>query len=89
MEHLCQFVCGIAPPNLRVLRRALLLDGLGRLMKHVRKKAARKAALPEIDQKTLEERQRIAEHIASELRKAGYVCSLEDDSSARALRRDD
>ena len=87
MEHLCGFVCGIAPPNLRVLLRGLLLGGLGRLMKHVRKKAARKAVLPEVDQKILEERQRIAEHIVSELRKAGYGCPLEDDSSARVEAR--
>jgi hypothetical protein len=54
----------------------------------IRKRAARKAALPEVDPKILEERQRIAEHIVRELRKAGYVCSLGDSSLAPTLRRD-
>ena len=44
-------------------------------MGRIRKGAARKAALPKVDQKTLEERQRIAEQLVRELRKAGYVCS--------------
>jgi hypothetical protein len=57
-------------------------------MGRIRKGAARKAALPKVDQKTLEERQRIAEHIVRELRKAGFVCSLGDSSLAPTLRRD-
>ena len=57
-------------------------------MGRVRKGAARKAALPKVDQKIQEERQRIAEHIVRELQKAGYDCALGDDSVARALRRD-
>ena len=57
-------------------------------MGRIRKTAARKAALPKVDQKTLEERQRIAERLVRELRKAGYVCSLGDDSIVPTLRRD-
>jgi hypothetical protein len=41
-----------------------------------------------VDQKTLEERQRIAEHIVSELQKAGYECALGDSSFVPTLRRD-
>jgi hypothetical protein len=57
-------------------------------MGRIRKAAARKAALPKIDQKTLEERQRIAEQLVRELRKAGYVCSPGDNSLVPTLRRD-
>ena len=57
-------------------------------MGRIRKGAARKAALPEVDQKTLEERQRIAERIVGELRKAGFDCSLGDKSLVSTLRRD-
>ena len=53
-----------------------------------KKKAARKADPPESDQKTQEERQRIAEDIARALREAGYQCCLGDDSTARRLKRD-
>ena len=55
-------------------------------MGSIRKGAARKAALPKVDQKTPEERQRIAEQIISELQKAGYDCALGD--IVPTLRRD-
>ena len=57
-------------------------------MGRIRKAAARKAALPEVDQKIQEERQRIAEHLVRILREAGYGCSLGDNSLAPTLRRD-
>jgi hypothetical protein len=57
-------------------------------MGRIRKEAARKGALPEVDPKIQEERQRIAEHLVRILREAGYRCSLGDDSVAPTLRRD-
>ena len=57
-------------------------------MGRIRKEAAREAALPEVDDKIQEERQRIAEHLVRELRKADYGCSLGDGSLAPKLRRD-
>jgi len=57
-------------------------------MGSIRKGPARKAALPEVDQKTLEERQRIAEQLVRELRKADFDCSLGDTSLVPTLRRD-
>ena len=59
-------------------------SGVGR----IRKEAARKGALPELDPKIQEERQRIAEHLVRILREAGYGCSLGDDSVARRPERD-
>jgi hypothetical protein len=57
-------------------------------MGRIRKRAARKAAPPEVDQKIQEEeRQRIAERLVRALRKVGYLCSLEDNSIARTSRR--
>ena len=52
------------------------------------RKAASKAALLEADHKIQEERQRIAEHIVRELRKAGYDCTLGDSSFVPPLRCD-
>ena len=59
-------------------------------MGRIRKEAARKGALPEVDPKIQEERQRIAEHLVRIriLREAGYGCSLGDDSVARRPERD-
>jgi hypothetical protein len=57
-------------------------------MGRIRKGAARKAALPKVDQKIQEGRQRIAEHLVRELGKAGYVCSLGDNSFVPTLKRD-
>ena len=45
-------------------------------------------AVPPIDPKIQEERQRIAQDIARALREAGYECSLGDNGVARTLRRD-
>ena len=56
-------------------------------MGRIRKEAARKGALPEVDPKIQEERQRIAEHLVRILREAGYG-SLGDDSVARRPERD-
>jgi hypothetical protein len=66
----------------------MLLRGHGGVMVRSRKKAARKDALLGVDHKIQEERQRIAEQLVRELRKAGYVCSLGDNSIAPTLRRD-
>ena len=52
------------------------------------RKTASKADPAEVDPKIQEERQRIAEHLLRELRKAGYECSLGDDNTARRLKRD-
>ena len=57
-------------------------------MESIRKAAARKDALPGIDDKIQKERQRIAEHIVSELRKADIDCSLGDNSLVPTFRRD-
>ena len=57
-------------------------------MGRIGKDVARKGALPEVDPKIQEERQRIAEHLVSVLREAGYGCSLGDDSVARRPERD-
>ena len=57
-------------------------------MGRIRKKAAREAALPEVDDKIQEERQRIAEHLVRILQEEGYGCSLGDGSLAPKLRRD-
>ena len=57
-------------------------------MGRIRKEAAREGALPEVDPKIQEERQRIAEHLVRMLRDAGYDCSLGDNSLAPTLRRD-
>ena len=56
-------------------------------MGRIRKDVARKGALPEVDPKIQEERQRIAERLVRALREAGYR-TLEDDSVAPTLRRD-
>jgi hypothetical protein len=52
-------------------------------MERIRSATAPETALPKVDDKILEERQRIAEHLVRELRKAGFECSLGDDSTAR------
>jgi hypothetical protein len=57
-------------------------------MVRIRKGPARKDALPNVDQKTLKERQGIAEHLIRELRKAGYHCALGESSFVPTLRRD-
>jgi hypothetical protein len=54
----------------------------------IRKAAARKPALLEVDQKIQEERQRIAEHLVRKLQEVGFDCSLGDNSIAPTLRRD-
>ena len=66
----------------------MLLLGHGVVMGRIRKEAARKDALPGVDDKIQEERQRIAQDIARALREAGYECSLGDNGVARTLRRD-
>ena len=57
-------------------------------MRRIRGKAVPRKAVPPIDPKIQEERQRIAEDIARALREAGYECSLGGNSVARTLRRD-
>ena len=57
-------------------------------MRRIRGKAVPRKAVPPIDPKIQEERQRIAERLVRELRKAGYVCSLGHDSLVPTLRRD-
>jgi hypothetical protein len=57
-------------------------------MKRIRSATAPETALPEVDPKIQEERQRIAEHLVRALREAGYQCAFGDDSTARTLRRD-
>jgi hypothetical protein len=66
----------------------MLLRGHGVVMERIRKEAARKDALLGGDDKIQKERQRIAEQLVRELRKADYVCSLGDNSIAPTLRRD-
>jgi hypothetical protein len=44
-------------------------------MGRIRKKAARKAALPEVDDKIQEERLHFAKRLVQELREAGYEVS--------------
>ncbi len=56
-------------------------------MGRIRKEAAREGALPEVDPKIQEERQRLAERLVRALREAGYR-TLGDDSVAPTLRRD-
>ena len=56
-------------------------------MGRIRKDVARKGALPEVDPKIQEERQRLAERLVRALREAGYR-TLGDDSVAPTLRRD-
>ena len=56
-------------------------------MGRIGKDVARKGALPEVDPKIQEERQRIVEHLVRILREAGYR-TLGDDSVAPTLRRD-
>ena len=55
-------------------------------MRRIRGKAVPRKAVPPIDPKIQEERQRIAEDIARALREADYECS--DDSIAPTLPRD-
>ena len=57
-------------------------------MGRIRKTVPRKARPPKVDPKIQKERQRIAEHLVSVLREAGYGCSLGDNSLAPTLRRD-
>ena len=57
-------------------------------MERIRKEAAREDALPEVDDKIQEERQRIAEHLVRKLQEVGFDCSLGDSSLAPTLRRD-
>ena len=57
-------------------------------MGRIRKTVPRKADPPRVDPIIQEERQRIAEHLVREFRKAGYECSLGDDITARRLKRD-
>ena len=57
-------------------------------MGRIRKAAARKAALPKVDQKIQEERQRIAERLVRKLREVDFDCSLGDSSFVPTLRRD-
>ena len=64
----------------------MLLLGHGVVMGRIRKEAAREDALPEVDDKIQEERQRIAEHIVRVLREAEYSCELGEDGPARALK---
>ena len=56
-------------------------------MGRIRKTVPRKA-VPPIDPKIQEERQRIAQEIARALREAGYEFCLGDDSTARRMKRD-
>jgi hypothetical protein len=49
-------------------------------MGRIRKKAAREAALPEVDHKIQEDRQRIAELLVRKLEEVGFDCSLGDNS---------
>jgi hypothetical protein len=65
----------------------LLRGHRGVVMGRIRKTAS-KADPAEVDPKIQEERQRIAERLVRELRKAGYVCSLGHDSLVPTLRRD-
>jgi len=57
------------------------------MTRRIRGKAVPRKAVPPIDPKIQEERQRIAEDIARALREAGYECS-DDDSIQPTLRRD-
>jgi hypothetical protein len=55
-------------------------------MKRIRKRAARKAAPVELDQKIHEERLRIAKHLVQVLRAAGFSCELaEGDAITTSL----
>jgi hypothetical protein len=83
-----EFVSCILPPSLRLLRQGRSCERRGDVMGSIRKGAARQAAPREVDDKILEERQRIAEHLVRELRKAGFECSLGDDSSTARLKHD-
>ncbi len=50
-------------------------------MRRIRKRAARKAAPRELDQKLQEEQLRIAKHLVQVLREAGYSCELGDEGA--------
>jgi hypothetical protein len=62
----------------------LLRERWGVVMGRIRKKAARKAALPEVDDKIQEERLYFAKRLVQELREAGYEVS--EDGLAWALK---
>jgi hypothetical protein len=73
-------VSWILPPNFNHRRGKLLRERWGVVMGRIRKKAAREAALPEVDHKIQEDRQRIAELLVRKLEEVGFDCSLGDNS---------